>query len=102
MNWANLESLSSRCVPWDIRVAKRFHGHINLGKCTLCFPSWCFMLHSWELLVGSLDISVKDIIYVTSIQDRMRQWGLLFVTVVPPGSLEVVKALPGSFEHFLT
>ena len=45
---------------------------------------------------------MKDVIYVTSIQDRMRQWGLLFVTVVPPGSLEVVKALPGSFEHFLT
>ena len=45
---------------------------------------------------------MKEIIYVTSIQDRMRQWGLLFVTVVPPGSLEVVKALPGSFENFLT
>ena len=60
------------------------------------------MLHSWKLLVGYLDISVKDIIYVTSIQDRMRQWGLLFVTVVPPGSLEVMEALPGSFEHFLT
>ena len=75
---------------------------MNLGKCTLCFPSSCFTLHSWEQLVGSLDISVKEIMYVTSIQDRMRQWGLLFVTVVPPGSLEVVKALPGSFERFLT
>ena len=60
------------------------------------------MLHSWELLVGCLDISVKEIIYVTSIQDTMRQWGLLFVMAAPPGSLEVVKALPGSFEHFLT
>ena len=50
--------------------------------------------------MGNLDISVKEIIYVTSIQDRMRQWGLLFVTVVPLGSLEVVKALPGSSEHF--
>ena len=52
--------------------------------------------------MGNLDVSVKEIIYVTSIQDRMRQWGLLFVMVVPPGSLEVVKALPGSFERFLT
>ena len=60
------------------------------------------MLHSWELLVVCLDISVKEIIYAASIQDRIRQWGLLFVTVVPPGSLEVVKALPGSFECFLT
>ena len=45
---------------------------------------------------------MKEIIYAASIQDRIRQWGLLFVTVVPPGSLEVVKALPGSFERFLT
>ena len=48
---------------------------------------------------------MKEIIYVTSIQDRMRQWGLLFVTVVPPGSLEVVKALQEAlsvFSHDLT
>ena len=50
--------------------------------------------------MGSLDVSVKEIIYVAAVQDGRRQWGLLFVTVVPPGSLEVVKALPGSFEHF--
>ena len=59
------------------------------------------MLHSWELLVGTLDVSVKEMIYVTAVVDGRRQWGLLSVTVVPPGGLEVVMALPGSFEHFL-
>ena len=49
--------------------------------------------------MGSLDVSVKEIIYVAAVQDGLRQWGL-FVTVAPPGSLEVVKALPGSSEHF--
>ena len=58
------------------------------------------MLHSWELLVGNLAVSVKEIIDVIAVQDRQRQWGLLFVTVAPPGSLEVVKARPGSSEHF--
>ena len=50
--------------------------------------------------MGSLHISMKDIIYVAAVQDGRRQWGLLFVMVAPPGSLEVVKALPGSSEHF--
>ena len=50
--------------------------------------------------MGSLDVSVKEIIYVAAVQDGWRQWGLLFVTLAPPGSLEVVKALPGSSEHF--
>ena len=59
------------------------------------------MLHSWELLVGSLGVLVKEIIDVIAVQDRQRQWGLLFVTVAPPGSLEVVKALARSSEHFL-
>ena len=59
------------------------------------------MLHSWELLVGSLAVSVKEIIDVIAVQDRRRQWGLLFVTVAPPGRLEVVKALARSSEHFL-
>ena len=74
---------------------------MNVEKRTLCFPSRCFTWHSWEQLVGNMDASVKEIIYVTAVPDRMRQWGL-FVTVVPPGSLEVVKSLPGSSEHFLT
>ena len=55
---------------------------------------------SWELLVGSLDVSTREINYVAAVQDGQRQWGLLFVTVAPPGTLEVVKALPGSSEHF--
>ena len=61
------------------------------------------VLHVAQLGTGvrNLDVSVKEIIYVTAVLDRMRQWGL-FVTVVPPGSLEVVKSLPGSSEHFLT
>ena len=50
--------------------------------------------------MGSLGVLVKEIIDVIAVQDRQRQWGLLFVTVAPPGSLEVVKALPGSSEHF--
>ena len=45
----------------------------------------------WELLVGSLDVSEKEITYVTAVQDGQRQWGLLFVTAALPGSLEVVK-----------
>ena len=39
---------------------------------------------------------------MTAVWDGQRQWGLLFVTGAPPGSLDVVKALSGSFEHFLT
>ena len=49
----------------------------------------------------SLAVSLKEIIDVTAVQDRQRQWGLLFVTVAPPESLEVVKALARSSEHFL-
>ena len=52
--------------------------------------------------MGSLAVSVKEIIDVIAVQDRRRQWGLLFVTGAPPGSLDVVKALSRSFEHFLT
>ena len=52
--------------------------------------------------VRNLDVSVKEIIYVTAVQVGYRQWGLLFVTVAPLGILEVVKALLGSSEHFLT
>ena len=51
--------------------------------------------------MGSLGVLVKEIIDVIAVQDRQRQWGLLFVTVAPPGSLEVVKALARSSEHFL-
>ena len=51
--------------------------------------------------MGSLAVSVKEIINVTAVLDGWRQWGLLFVTVAPPGSMEVVKALPRSSEHFL-
>ena len=51
--------------------------------------------------MGSLAVSVKEIIDVIAVQDRRRQLGLLFVTVAPPGSLEVVKALARSSEHFL-
>ena len=49
----------------------------------------------------ALNISVKEIIDVTAVQNEWRQWGFLFVTVAPPGSLEVVKALARSSEHFL-
>ena len=78
-----------------------FHGHTNLGKCTLCFPSWCFMLYSWKQLVGNLDISLNEIIYVTAVQDGQRHVDFLFITVASPWSLEVAKALPGSSECFL-
>ena len=44
---------------------------------------------------------MNEIIDVTAVQVGWRQWGLIFITVAPPGSLEVVKALPGSSEHFL-
>ena len=59
------------------------------------------MVQIWELLVGTLDVSEKEITYVTAVQDGQRQWGLLFVTVALPGSLEVVKTLQGSSDHFL-
>ena len=60
------------------------------------------VLHIAQLgtIVRSLDVSVDEIIDVTAVQVGWRQWGLLFITVAPPGSLEVVKALPGSSEHF--
>ena len=45
---------------------------------------------------------MNEIIDVTAVRVGWRQWGLLFITVAPPGSLEVVKALPGSSEHFPT
>lgn len=44
---------------------------------------------------------MNEIIDVTAVQVGWRQWGLIFITVAPLGSLEVVKALPGSSEHFL-
>lgn len=50
----------------------------------------------------ALTISVKEIIYVTALQNGWRQWGFLFVTVALPGTLEVVQALLGTSEHFLT
>ena len=52
--------------------------------------------------VRNSDVSVTEIIYVAAVQVGWRQWGLLFVTVAPPGILKVVKALLGSYEHFLT
>ena len=61
------------------------------------------VLHIAELgtIVRNLDMSVNEIIDVTAVQVGWRQWGLLFITVAPLGSLEMVKALPGSSEHFL-
>ena len=98
LNWVYLE----RCFSRNISFAKRFHGKIHRDKCTLCFPSWCFMLYSWKQLVGNLDSSLKEIIYVTAVQDGQRHGDFLFITVAPPWSLQVAKALPGSSEHFLT
>ena len=43
---------------------------------------------------------MNEIIDVTAVQVGWRQWGLLFITVAPLESLEMVKALPGSSEHF--
>ena len=61
------------------------------------------VLHIAQLgtIVRNLDISVNEIIDVTAIQVGWKQRGLIFSTVAPLGSLEVVKALPGSSEHFL-
>ena len=61
------------------------------------------VLHIAQLgtIVRNLDISVNEIIDVTAVRVGWRQWGLLFITVAPPGSLQVAKALPGSSEHFL-
>ena len=59
------------------------------------------MLYSWKQLVGNLDISLKEIIYVTAVQDGQRHGDFLFITVAPLWNLEVAKALPGSSEHFL-
>ena len=44
---------------------------------------------------------MNEIIDVTAIQVGWKQRGLIFSTVAPLGSQEVVKALPGSSEHFL-
>ena len=61
------------------------------------------VLHIAQLgtTVRNLDVSVNEIIDVTAVRVGWRQRGLIFITVAPPGSLEVVKALPGSSEHFL-
>ena len=61
------------------------------------------VLHIAQLgtIVRNLDVSVNEIIDVTAVWVGWRQWGLLFIIVAPPGSLEVVKALLGSSEHFL-
>ena len=60
------------------------------------------VLHIAQLgtIVRNLDISVNEIIDVTAVQLGWRQWGLIFITVAPPGSLQVVKALLESSEHF--
>ena len=73
-----LEQHFSRCVPWNFYFTRRYHGHINLDKRTLCFPSWCFILYSWKQFVGNLDISLKEIIYVTAVQDGHRHGDFLF------------------------
>ena len=101
LSWVYLKQCFSRCVPWNISFARRFRGWILQDKCTLCFPSLCFTLLSWESIVRNLDASVKETIYVAAVWDGRRQCSLLFVTGAPPGSLEVVKTFPGSFEHFL-
>ena len=51
--------------------------------------------------MGNLDVSVKEIIYLTAVHDGQRQWGLLFMLVVLPGNLEVIKTLTRSFGRFL-
>ena len=62
---------------------KKVSWQINQDKCILSFPSWCFAWPSCELLVGNLDISVKEIIYVTAVQDGQRHGDFLFITVAP-------------------
>ena len=79
---------------------KKVSWQINQDKCILSFPSWCFTWPSCELLVGNLDVSVKEIIYVTAVQDGQRQWGLLFICG-PSRKSGGHKALPGNFEYFL-
>ena len=37
----------------------------------------------WQL-VGNLDILLKEIIYVTAVQDGQRHGDFLFITVAPP------------------
>ena len=61
------------------------------------------MLHIAQLgtIVRNLDVSVNEIIDMTAVQVGWKQRELIFITVAPPGSLEVVKALLGSSEHFL-
>lgn len=61
------------------------------------------VLHIAQLgtIVRNLDFSVNEIIDVTAVQVGWKQQGLMFIIVAPLGGLEVVKALPGSSEHFL-
>ena len=75
---------------------KKVSWQINQDKCILSFPSWCFTWPSCELLVGNLDVSVKEIIYVTAVQDGQRQWGLLFICG-PSRKSGGHKALPGNW-----
>ena len=77
--WRSLVGYSLRgCKESDtterLQCYFHFHGHTNLGKCTLYFPSWCFMFYGWKQLIGNLDISLKEIIYVTAVR-RDRDMG---------------------------
>ena len=52
---------------------KKVSWQINQDKCTLSFSSWCFTWPSCKMLVGNLDVSVKETVYVTAVQHGQRQ-----------------------------
>lgn len=85
-------------IPWNISFARRFHGQINLDKAHTVFSFLVLHIAQLGTTVRNLDVSVNEIIDVTTVRVGWRQRGLIFITV---SSVEVVKALPGSSEHFL-
>ena len=57
--------------------------------------AWCAVVHG----VTKSQTWLSN--WADTVQDRQRQWGLLFIGVALPGYLEIIKTLPRSFEHFL-
>lgn len=91
VNWVCVEQHFSKCDPWNFCFARRFHGQINLDKhCVFLLGASIRTAGTacWESACPSEGNDLCD-----SCSGQTETWGLLFVTVAPPGSQEAVKAV---------